>query len=145
MTIDKNSTIKTVINKVETLDSDNEFRELESELIAGEPDYKVDVREQSCTFRFDFSKVFWNSKQGTEHERLVAKFKSGEAVCDVMAGVGPFAIPAARKHVFVWANDLNPFCYDGLRDSMKLNKVLVCRIPFMAASGVLTTARLKIS
>ncbi|KAI9720767.1 MAG: tRNA(m(1)G37)methyltransferase [Chrysothrix sp. TS-e1954] len=121
--IDKNSTIKTVVNKTDTLDSDNEFRVLETELIAGEPKYRVEVREQNCTFQFDFSKVFWNSKQGFEHERLVDKFQPGEAVCDAMAGVGPFAIPAAKKGVFVWANDLNPHCFEGLNDSIRLNKV----------------------
>ncbi|KFY20208.1 hypothetical protein V491_03905 [Pseudogymnoascus sp. VKM F-3775] len=40
-----------------------------------------------------------------------------------MAGVGPFALPAAKKGVFVWANDLNPASIAALRDATKLNKV----------------------
>ena len=38
---------------------------------------------------------------------MIDRFKPGEAVCDVMAGVGPFAVPAGKRKVFVWANDLN--------------------------------------
>ena len=50
-------------------------------------------------------------------------FGEGEAVCDVMAGVGPFAVPAGRKRVFVWANDLNPDSWEALRDAVGRNKV----------------------
>lgn len=35
-------------------------------------------------------------------------FKSEEVIADVFAGVGPFAIPAAKKGCAVFANDLNP-------------------------------------
>ena len=124
VTLDKNPTIRTVINKTETLNSDNEYRLLDYEVIAGEPNLEVEVREASSVFRFDYSKVFWNSRLGTEHQRLVDKFMPGEAVCDAMAGVGPFAIPAGKKGVFVRANDLNPDCYQGLLDATVLNKVI---------------------
>ncbi|KAJ2351812.1 tRNA(m(1)G37)methyltransferase, partial [Coemansia sp. RSA 2618] len=72
---------------------------------------------------FDYSKVYWNSRLHPEHERLVAKFACGSSICDVMAGVGPFAIPAARKGTLVWANDLNPASYQALCDNVRLNKV----------------------
>lgn len=82
----------------------------------------VEARESDCVFKFDYSKVYWNPRLGTEHERLVKKFKPGEAVCDVMAGVGPFAIPAGKKKAFVWANDLNPDSYRSLVDAVSRNK-----------------------
>lgn len=44
---------------------------------------------------------------------------------DVMAGVGPFAIPAAKKKCQVLANDLNPESYKWLKHNMQLNKVKV--------------------
>ena len=55
------------------------------------------------------------------------KFRPGEAVCDVMAGVGPFAVPAGKKNVFVWANDLNPASFQSLEDAVRRNKVRVVR------------------
>ena len=58
-------------------------------------------------------------------------FQEGEAVCDVMAGVGPFAVPAGRKKVFVWANDLNPDSYEGLVGAVERNKVLNLLIHFL--------------
>ena len=54
---------------------------------------------------------------------MVNIFKEGEAVCDVMAGVGPFAVPAGKKRVFAWANDLNPDCYTSLQKAISSNKV----------------------
>lgn len=96
---------------------------MDYELLAGEDDLQTDLKEGGSSFRFDYSKVFWNSRLQTEHARLVDLFKPGQAVCDAMAGVGPFAVPAGKKGVFVWANDLNPDCYDALKDCIDLNKV----------------------
>ncbi|KAL8648738.1 MAG: hypothetical protein Q9210_004805, partial [Variospora velana] len=120
----KNPTIRTVINKIDDVGEENEFRTFRYEILAGPDDMNVEVREQECLFRFDYSKVYWNTRLSTEHHRLVSKFKPGEAVCDVMAGVGPFALPAAKKGVWVWANDLNPDSYASLVDNAKRNKVL---------------------
>ena len=121
--MDKNPTVRTVINKIDDVGSENEFRTFKYELLAGDPSLDVEVREQDCTFRFNYAEVYWNSRLHTEHERLVAKFHSGDAVCDLMAGVGPFAIPAGKKRIFVWANDLNPASYRGLVDAAKINHV----------------------
>lgn len=116
-----------MINKADTLNSDNEFRVLDFEVIAGDHDFQVETKESGVIFRFDYSKVFWNSRLSTEHARLIDMFQPGEMVCDVMAGVGPFAVPAGKKGVFVWANDLNPDCHRYLEDAIKLNKVCETR------------------
>jgi tRNA (guanine37-N1)-methyltransferase len=127
---DKNTTVTTVINKIDDVGEENEFRTFRYEVLAGEDDLNVLISEEGCTFKFDYSKVYWNSRLNTEHRRLVAMFKEGEAVCDVMAGIGPFAVPAGKKNIFVWANDLNPDSYASLQDAVKRNKVLDYVLPF---------------
>jgi tRNA (guanine37-N1)-methyltransferase len=44
-------------------------------------------------------------------------------VADVFAGVGPFALPAAKKGCAVLANDLNPESYKYLKINVDNNKV----------------------
>ncbi|PNS18183.1 hypothetical protein CAC42_3628 [Sphaceloma murrayae] len=121
--LDKNPGIRTVINKIDDVGEENEYRTFKYELLAGEHDMQAELREQACVFRFDYSKVYWNSRLNTEHERIVSLFKEGEAVCDVMSGIGPFALPAGKKHVFTWANDLNPESYKHLEAGISQNKV----------------------
>ena len=121
--LDKNPNIKTVINKTEEVGVTSEFRTFDMEILVGEPKTEVEVSESGCRFKFDFAKVYWNSRLETEHNRIIKTFKEGEAVADVMAGVGPFAIPAGKKKVFVWANDLNPESYKAMVDNIKRNKV----------------------
>lgn len=121
--MDKNPKITTVINKVDDVGNSSEFRTFAYEVLAGPDNMQVELSEGDCTFRFDYSKVYWNSRLQTEHKRLVDSFKAGEVVCDLMAGVGPFAIPAGKKGVFVWANDLNPDSISSMRDAVERNKV----------------------
>lgn len=127
---DKNPNIRTVINKLDNVGTENAYRTFQYEVLFGPDDMNVTLREQDCTFQFDFSKVYWNSRLHTEHERLCGIFKEGEAICDVMAGVGPFAIPAGKKRSFVWANDLNPDSYASLLNAIKVNKVDAYVKPF---------------
>ena len=121
--VDKNPTITTVINKLDSIEPESQYRTFEYEVLAGDRSLEVEVHESNCTFRFDYSKVYWNSRLVNEHQKVVDLFKPGEAVCDVMAGVGPFAVPAGKKEVFVHANDLNPDCFASLKGNIRLNKV----------------------
>ncbi|RMZ13880.1 hypothetical protein D0860_02337 [Hortaea werneckii] len=121
--MDKNPGVRTVINKIDDVGEENEFRTFKYEVLAGPDDLNVMISEENCTFKFDYAKVYWNSRLNTEHRRLVAMFKEGDAVCDVMAGIGPFAVPAGKRSVFVWANDLNPDSYVSLADAVRRNKV----------------------
>ncbi|KAK7522748.1 guanine methyltransferase Trm5 [Phyllosticta citriasiana] len=122
--VDKsNRNIRTVINKLDNVGDENAFRTFKYEVLAGPDDLMVEHHEDGCVFRFDFAKVYWNSRLQQEHRRIVEKFQPGEAVCDVMAGVGPFAIPAGKKRVFVLANDLNPDSYAYMEGNIAANKV----------------------
>lgn len=112
------------------------------EVLAGEEDYNVVLvchlslsldpaasltrecqTESDCTFAFDFTKVFWDSRLQTEHKRLIDVFKAGEVVVDLFAGVGPFAIPSAKKGCFVLGNDMNPECVTAMQANAERNKV----------------------
>jgi tRNA (guanine37-N1)-methyltransferase len=49
--------------------------------------------------------------------------KPSECLVDLFCGVGPLAVRAAKKGVFVIANDLNPSCYEYLVNNGKINGV----------------------
>lgn len=119
--LDKNLVIKTVVNKVGAIEAT--FRFFQMELLAGEDKLQVEVKEEGCIFTFDYSKVYWNSRLQHEHRRLVEVFKKGERVCDLFCGVGPFAIPAAKKGCIVYANDLNPESVKYLQINKEKNKI----------------------
>ncbi|CAO3612473.1 unnamed protein product [Mucor hiemalis] len=119
--LDKNKKIKSVVNKTNNID--NTYRNFEMEIVAGDDNMITELKENECRFKFDFSKVYWNSRLQAEHRRLVQLFKKGDNVCDVMAGVGPFSIPAVKKGAFVYSNDLNPESYKWLCENVRLNKI----------------------
>ncbi|KAL0714546.1 hypothetical protein Bca4012_021525 [Brassica carinata] len=118
--------IKTIVNKVGTIS--NEFRVPKFEVLAGESGMETEVKQYGARFKLDYSLVYWNSRLEHEHMRLTSLFKPGETVCDMFAGIGPFAIPAAQKGCFVYANDLNPDSVRYLKINAEFNKVdeLVC-------------------
>lgn len=126
--LSKYPNIKTVVNKTNNIIS--EFRTFEMEILAGDDNFIVTQKESGCKFTFDFSKVYWNSRLATEHERLINSFKPNEAICDVMGGVGPFAIPAGKNEVLVFANDLNPDSVKYLKQNIMNNKVAKYVYPF---------------
>ncbi|KAK0466351.1 Met-10+ like-protein-domain-containing protein [Desarmillaria tabescens] len=104
--LDKNKQIETVVNKLHEIDT--QFRFFRMELLAGKPDYVVTHHESNCRFTFDFSQVYWNSRLHPEHDRIVKLLDPSDILADVFAGVGPFAIPAAKLGCGIFANDLNP-------------------------------------
>lgn len=60
--LDKHKNIETVVNKLDTID--NTYRNFQMEVLAGKDDLNVTVRENNCSYQFDFSKVYWNSRLG---------------------------------------------------------------------------------
>ncbi|KAJ3284231.1 tRNA(m(1)G37)methyltransferase [Borealophlyctis nickersoniae] len=120
--VDKCKNITTVVNKTDNIH--HTFRFFTMELLAGEENMVAELKESNCRLRFDFSRVYWNSRLQGEHDRLVRKFRPGQLICDVFAGVGPFALPAARNaNCVVFANDLNPESFRWLNENIKLNKI----------------------
>ena len=118
--LDKIPNAKTVVNKTNVIDTT--FRFFSMEILSGEENTVVEVKENGHRYQFDFSKVYWNPRLGTEHEKIVNFLKPQDVLYDVFAGVGPFAVPAARKGIKVLANDLNPESYNWLLKNAKINK-----------------------
>lgn len=119
--LEKTPRVETVVNKLDVIET--EFRVFAMELLAGEPRYEAEVSESNCVFTLDFRHVYWNSRLHTEHARLIDTFQPFQVIGDVMAGVGPFAVPAAKKGCWVLANDLNPACYESLSKNAVRNHV----------------------
>jgi tRNA (guanine37-N1)-methyltransferase len=76
---------------------ENEFRVFQMEVIAGVDDLETEVKQHKARFRLNYGEVYWNSRLENEHRRLVDCFARGQVIVDMMAGIGPFAIPAAQK------------------------------------------------
>lgn len=119
--LDKQPGIETVVNKLANIDET--FRFFKMEVLAGKPNMTTTIQENGCTFKFDFSKVYWNSRLHTEHRKIIDMLNPNDIVLDVFAGVGPFAVPACRKGCIVHANDLNPAAYEALISNGIRNKV----------------------
>ncbi|KAL6518624.1 hypothetical protein OROGR_019126 [Orobanche gracilis] len=113
--------IKTVVNKVGTIT--NEFRVPKFEILAGDGNMVTEVKQYGAIFKLDYGLVYWNSRLEHEHLRLISKFAAGDTICDMFAGIGPFAIPAAQKGCQVYANDLNPDSIKYLKINAEINKV----------------------
>ncbi|XP_019846134.3 tRNA (guanine(37)-N1)-methyltransferase isoform X1 [Bactrocera dorsalis] len=120
--LDKVPGCRTVVNKAATID--NTYRNFQLELICGEAQYQVETKENGVLFEFDFSRVYWNPRLSTEHERITKMLNANDVLYDVFAGVGPFSVPAARKKCWVLANDLNPESFKWLQHNGKRNKCL---------------------
>lgn len=119
--LDKVAASRTVVNKINIID--NTYRNFKMEVLAGEEDYMVTLKENRCVFEFDFATVYWNSRLCTEHERIVNIVKKDQVLFDVFAGVGPFSIPVSKNGGQVWANDLNPESFKWLQHNAKKNKI----------------------
>jgi len=111
---------------------ETEFRTFPMELIAGKNDFNVTLRESGAKFQFNFAQVYWNSRLQMEHSRLIDRISKQSAawpkgkpalvVADLMAGIGPFAVPLAMAGVRCHANDLNPASFKYLCINNQANR-----------------------
>ena len=120
--------LRSVVNKTSSIS--DEFRVSPLELLAGDPDLNAEVRESGCVYRFDYSRVYWNSRLSTEHQRIAALVRDDETVVDMFAGCGPFVLPIARRRsaapasaAAVFANDKNGSSYASLVANVALNHI----------------------
>ena len=111
---------KTVVNRASPIEG--ELRVRDWDVLAGDGTETVH-REYGCAFALDIAKVYFSPRLATERHRVTEQVAEGERVFDMFAGVGPFAIPAARRGAEVVGVDLNPVAVEYLRENADRNGV----------------------
>ncbi|MCI4345618.1 MAG: 50S ribosomal protein L11 methyltransferase [Thermoplasmata archaeon] len=101
-----------------------ELRRPAYERIAGTETETV-VLEHGVSYRFDAAEILFARGNKIERARAGSLVQPGERVVDLFAGIGYFAIPAARVDptVQVEAVELNPVAYRYLLMNARLNGV----------------------
>ena len=113
--------VKVVVKKAGATSGEERIRHVK--IIAGENRTETIHIENGVRLKVDLDKVYFSPRLGTEHLRVIEQIKKGETVFDLFAGVGPYAIPAAKKAKKVVAIDINKYAIKYLKENAKLNKV----------------------
>jgi tRNA (guanine37-N1)-methyltransferase len=100
-----------------------EFRVREFKVLCGENRTTTTCREHGFVFGMDLAKVYFSPRLSTERLRVTQQVTDMEFVIDMFAGVGPFAIPMAKRAMYVVAVDKNPAAVEYLQKNIKLNHV----------------------
>ena len=96
-------------------------------------------------FHIDVAKTYFSPRLSTEHNRITSNVKKGETVVDLFAGVGPFAIPIAKKikNVQVYAIDVNPNAIALLKRNITTNRTEKQVIPFLGDAHKIVREKLS--
>lgn len=114
--------VKTILLKKGGLEG--EFRIGDYEKLYGDETETVH-REFSCRYQVDPTKVYFSERFSTERKRVIDQIDEGERVLVMFAGVGPFAILAAKKSDpgEVVAVEKNPEGAEYLKENIRMNGV----------------------
>ncbi|KMZ81406.1 hypothetical protein PVIIG_02833, partial [Plasmodium vivax India VII] len=118
--LDKNKSIRTVINKKDSLK--NVHRTFTIELLAGEENYLTMLRENDIKVKLNYELMYWNSKLKKERDRIYSLVENNSIVVDVFAGVGIFSLHLSKKNCLCFSNDINLHAYNFMNVNIKLNK-----------------------
>jgi tRNA (guanine37-N1)-methyltransferase len=108
-----------------------EYRTRGFRVLAGKPVTATECIEYGMRLKIDLEAAYFSARLANERQRIVSLMKEGERVCDMFAGVGPFAIALAEKAEIVIAGDINPGAVLLMEQNIKLNR---CKniIPMLA-------------
>jgi tRNA (guanine37-N1)-methyltransferase len=112
--------VKTVVDRASKVKGDLRVRDWT--VLAGDGTETVH-REYGCEFLLDIAEVYFSPRLATERHRVIQQVESGEHVVDMFAGVGPFAVPIAKRGAEVVGVDLNPAAIEYLRQNAERNGV----------------------
>ncbi len=112
--------VKTVLEKASP--RSGIYRVSRLKIIIGSKNTEVIHKECGFRFRLDPRKVYFSVRESTERGRIAHMIKPGETVMIFFAGIGPFAIHAARKTSNVIGIEINPAAVRYFKENAKLNK-----------------------
>ncbi|CAJ38205.1 putative SAM-dependent methyltransferase [Methanocella arvoryzae MRE50] len=119
MAVHKN--VKTVLEP--TTGVTGEFRVREFKVLSGEERTTTTYKEHGFIYEMDLAKVYFSPRLSTERKRIIDQISDLELVVDMFAGIGPFAIPAAKKAMYVVAVDKNPYAVEYMKRNIQINHV----------------------
>ncbi|MFX1474018.1 MAG: class I SAM-dependent methyltransferase family protein [Promethearchaeota archaeon] len=100
--------------------------------IAGELRTHTVHVEYGIRIAVDVANTYFSPRLSTEHNRVVELIQPGEMILDMFAGVGPFALLAAKRQpVTVYAIDINEHAIKCLKKSLELNQLAGEVIPIL--------------
>ncbi|SOV22510.1 met-10+ like protein, putative [Plasmodium sp. DRC-Itaito] len=118
--LDKNKSIKTVINKKDILN--NTHRTFNIELLAGEKNYITQLKENNIRVKLNYELIYWNSKLKKERDRIYNLVKDNSIIIDVFGGVGIFSLSLSKKSCLCFSNDINEHAYKYMNINIAMNK-----------------------
>jgi tRNA (guanine37-N1)-methyltransferase len=135
--------IRTVLTKSGSVKGIYRLREFE--FIAGDKKTTTIHTEFGCRFYLDVTKTYFSPRLSTEHNRIASNINDNEIVVDLFAGIGPFAIPIAKKHknVKVYAIDLNSDAVAFLKRNIVMNRVEKQVIPILGDARKIVKEKLS--
>ncbi|MFB6298021.1 MAG: class I SAM-dependent methyltransferase family protein [Salinirussus sp.] len=98
-------------------------REPEVEVVAGEGDTRTVHSEHGTEYALDLAEVMFSPGNKAERARIGEAVERGERVLDCFAGIGYFALPAARAGGRVTAVERNPTAFEFLLENAVRNGV----------------------
>ncbi|NHJ86247.1 MAG: class I SAM-dependent methyltransferase family protein [Asgard group archaeon] len=123
------SSIKSVFVKSGKIEGINRIRPVE--FLVGENKTSTIYKEHGCRYKVDIVKAYFSPRLSEEHNRIAKKASNNEIIVDLFCGIGPFAIPIAkRNNVIIHAIDINPGAIELLNENIKLNKLIGKIIPY---------------
>ncbi len=121
------------------------YRLRKFEVISGDKKTTTIHTEFGCKFYLDVAKTYFSPRLSTEHNRVASNINPNEIVVDLFAGIGPFAIPIAKKHnnVKVYAIDINSDAVAFLKRNIAMNRVEKQVIPILGDARKIVKEKLS--
>ncbi|MCL4391707.1 MAG: methyltransferase [Candidatus Parvarchaeota archaeon] len=118
--LQNNKNVKVIFEKTGMIHGEERVPELKP--LVGKDSLTI-YKENGFSFYVDVKKVFFSPRMANERLRVVKEVKAKENVLDMFCGVGPFAVPIAKKAAKVTAVDINKHAISLLEKNIALNKI----------------------